>query len=67
AHADLLDLTIELWPYEVLASRAWQLRRNLSVYDASYVALAEIADAALVTLDRGIAGAPGLVCEVLTP
>ncbi|MGI8731090.1 MAG: type II toxin-antitoxin system VapC family toxin, partial [Solirubrobacteraceae bacterium] len=42
AHADLLDLTIELWPYEVLASRAWQLRRNLSVYDASYVALAEI-------------------------
>lgn len=67
AHGDLLDLAIELWPYELLASRAWQLRKNLSVYDASYVALAEIAGAALVTLDRGIAGAPGLACDVLTP
>jgi predicted nucleic acid-binding protein len=41
AHADLLDLPIDLWPYELLAPRAWQLRRNLPVYDGSYVALAE--------------------------
>lgn len=67
AHADLLDLAIELWPYEVLAPRAWQLRQNLSVYDASYVALAEIIDANLVTLDRRIGGAPGLGCTVVTP
>lgn len=67
AHSDLLDLAIELWPYEVLASRAWQLRQNLPIYDASYVALAEIIDATLVTLDRRIAGAPGLRCTVATP
>ncbi|MBB4660614.1 PIN domain-containing protein [Conexibacter arvalis] len=66
AHDDLLDLAIEQWPYELLARRAWELRRNLSTYDAAYVALAELLDAALVTLDRRIAGAPGLRCAVLT-
>lgn len=67
AHADLLDLAIEHWPYELLAARAWQLRRNLSVYDAGYVALAELTGAILVTLDRRISGAPGLRCTVATP
>ncbi len=67
AHADLLDLAIESWPYEVLAPRAWQLRQNLSVYDASYVALAELTGATLVTLDERIRGAPGLRCTVATP
>jgi predicted nucleic acid-binding protein len=65
AHADLLDLAIELWPYELLSQRVWSLRRNLSVYDASYVALAELLQTALVTLDRRVAGAPGLACTVL--
>ncbi len=54
AHADLLDLAIEYWPYEILASRTWELRRNLSSYDASYVALAELTGATHVTLDRRI-------------
>lgn len=67
AHADLLDLAIEQWPYETVAARAWQLRRNLSVYDASYVALAELLEAKLVTLDRRISRAPGLRCAVVTP
>ena len=67
AHADLLDLAIEHWPYEPLAARAWELRANLSVHDASYVALAELADATLVTLDHRIGGAPGLRCAVATP
>jgi predicted nucleic acid-binding protein len=67
AHADLLDLAIEHWPYELLAPRAWQLRQSLSIYDASYVALAELIDATLVTLDRRIAGAPGLRCTIATP
>jgi predicted nucleic acid-binding protein len=65
AHADLLDLTIEFWPYELLSGRAWSLRQNLSMYDASYVALAELLQTALVTLDRRVAGAPGLACTVL--
>jgi predicted nucleic acid-binding protein len=67
AHADLLDLAVEFWPYELLASRAWNHRQNLSIYDASYVALAEMLQTALVTLDRAIAGAPGLTCTVLAP
>lgn len=67
AHADLLDLAIEHWPYELLATRAWQLRQNLSIYDASCVALAELADATLVTLDRRMGGAPGPRCAIITP
>ncbi|HWC27659.1 MAG TPA: type II toxin-antitoxin system VapC family toxin [Solirubrobacteraceae bacterium] len=67
AHADLLDLAIEPWPYELLARRTWELRRNLSVYDASYVALAELIDSTLVTLDARIAGAPGPRCRFATP
>jgi predicted nucleic acid-binding protein len=67
AHNDLLDLPIEHWPYELLAPRAWELRHNLSSYDAGYVALAELTSATLVTLDRRIADAPGLHCPVRTP
>jgi predicted nucleic acid-binding protein len=67
AHADLLDLAIEPWPYELLAARAWELRHNLSIYDASYVALAELLGAKLVTLDRRISGAPGLRCTITSP
>lgn len=67
AHGDLLDLPIALYPYEPLAPRAWELRANLSAYDASYVALAELASTELVTLDRRIKGAPALGCAVLTP
>jgi predicted nucleic acid-binding protein len=67
AHADLLDLAIESWPYELLAERTWGLRNNLSSYDASYVALAELIGAKLVTLDEGIGGAPGPRCTIATP
>jgi len=67
AHADLLDLAIELWPYGLLAPRAWELRDNLSTYDASYVALAEVLGTGLVTPDRPIARAPGVRCAVATP
>jgi predicted nucleic acid-binding protein len=67
AHADMLDLAIEQWPFELLAARAWELRHNLSSYDASYVALAELIGSPLVTLDRRIARAPGLRCAVSVP
>lgn len=67
AHVDLLDLAIEQWPYEILAGRAWELRPDLSCCDASYVALAELTQTTLVTLDRRIGRAPGLRCTVATP
>jgi len=67
AHADLLDLAIELWPYDLLAKRAWRLRQSLSVYDAAYVALAEATELTLVTLDGRLAKAPGIRCRIATP
>jgi predicted nucleic acid-binding protein len=67
AHADLLDLTIELWPYDLLAARAWELRQNLSIYDATYVALAETTDLTLITLDKRLAKAPGTKCQIAAP
>ena len=67
AHADLLALPIDLWPYELLARRAWQLRANLSISDGACVALAELTETTLVTLDERIARAPNVRCAVATP
>jgi predicted nucleic acid-binding protein len=51
----------------VLAARIWQLRLNLTSYDAAYVALAEALGLPLVTLDQRIQRAPGITCAVDTP
>jgi predicted nucleic acid-binding protein len=67
AHADLLGLRLDVWPHSRLAKRAWELRGSVTYYDASYVALAELLDAPLVTLDRRLARAPGPKCAFLTP
>jgi len=63
----LFDLAVDLWPYDVLAARAWELRANLSSYDAAYVALAEMLGVPLVTLDQRILRAPGITCSVSVP
>ena len=42
---------IDLWPWHLLADRAWQLRANVTTYDAGYLALAELTNATLVTCD----------------
>ncbi|WP_306369979.1 type II toxin-antitoxin system VapC family toxin [Nocardiopsis sp. CC223A] len=47
-----------------IAERVWELRNNVSAYDAAYVAVAEALDCALVTADARLAAAPGLRCEV---
>lgn len=65
AHADLIGLPLQLWPYLPLAERVWQLRHTLTVYDAAYVSLAELLGASLVTLDTRIAGATGARCHVV--
>ena len=56
-----------LYPFNPFAERIWDLRHNLTCYDAWYVALAETLDCPLVTLDRRMSRAGGVQCEVLTP
>jgi predicted nucleic acid-binding protein len=56
---DLCDLRIVRYPHFLLLPRVWQLRHNLSAYDAAYVALAEQLGASLVTRDRRLAAAAG--------
>lgn len=51
-------------PVFSLADRIWELRDNLSAFDAAYVALAEALDIALVTADARIGRASGLRCAV---
>lgn len=57
-------LPIEFWPGEAIADRAWELRANLTIYDASYVALAEHIGAVLITGDRRIAKAGVARCPI---
>lgn len=57
ALTDLGDLAIERYPHEPLLSRGWELRENLTAYDAVYLALAEVLGAVLVTCDGRLARA----------
>jgi predicted nucleic acid-binding protein len=64
---DLVELAIHRYSHLPFVERIWQLRSNLSAYDASYVALAEALEAPLVTIDRRLTAAPGLRTAVLVP
>lgn len=55
---DLADLPIERYSHRLLLPRAWELRVNLTIYDAIYIALAELLDAPLLTGDAALALAP---------
>jgi predicted nucleic acid-binding protein len=55
---DLSDLAIDRYGHRPLLARIWELRRNLTAYDAAYVALAEALDATLLTRDARLARAP---------
>ena len=66
-HADLLALRVELFPYEPFAERVWDLRTNVTAYDAWYVALAETLGAKLATLDTRLSRATGPRCGFTSP
>lgn len=69
ALTDLRELPLQRAPHRPLLARCWELRDNLTIYDASYVALAEALGADLLTGDRRLSRAPGPRChiELLTP
>ena len=59
------QLTLTRFPADWLRTRMWELRHNLSAYDATYVALAELTGAtALLTTDTRLANAPGITCAI---
>ncbi|MEA2024095.1 MAG: type II toxin-antitoxin system VapC family toxin [Actinomycetota bacterium] len=59
------SMTIRRFDHRSLVPRIWDLRHNLTAYDAAYVALAEATETPLLTLDRRIANAPGHQAEVI--
>ena len=60
----LADLNFERYPHTPLLPRIWALRENLTAYDATYVALAEVLEATLLTGDKGLAAAPGNLANI---
>jgi predicted nucleic acid-binding protein len=62
ALTDLEALRLHRVPHRPLIRRCWELRHNVTVYDAAYIALAEILDATLVTADQHLTNAPGATC-----
>jgi len=66
---DLMELPLIRSPHAHLLKRCWELRHNVSIYDAAYVALAEALSAPLVTGDARLSRASGPRCsiELLTP
>jgi predicted nucleic acid-binding protein len=67
ARNDLMQLDIDLFPFEPFADRIWELRHNATSYDAWYVALAEALKLPLATLDEPLSKSNGVTCEFLTP
>ena len=55
---DLKDMPITRYPHDIFLSRIWELRNNITAYDAAYVALAEALPAPLFTCDKRLASAP---------
>ncbi len=57
-------MTLARYPHTTLLPRIWELRQNVTAYDAAYIALAETLDAPLITTDAKLARASGIRTEV---
>jgi predicted nucleic acid-binding protein len=62
--SDFAAIAIVRYPAGGLTDRIWELRANMTVFDAAYIALAEALDAPLVTTDARLARAPGHRAEI---
>ena len=67
AQQDLMRLDIQLFPFHPFAERVWALRKNITSYDAWYVALAEALECSLATLDIKLKNAVGTKCSFANP
>jgi len=67
AQKDLIRMEIQLFPFHPFAERVWALRKNVTSYDAWYVALAEALDCSLATLDIKLKNASGTKCSFAAP
>ena len=56
---DLVDFPLTRYPHDLFLLRIWELRHNVTAYDAAYIALAEALGAPLLTRDAALASAPG--------
>jgi predicted nucleic acid-binding protein len=61
---DFADLVLARYPHHPLSDRIWELRHNISAYDATFVALAEALGAPLITCDARLAGTPNHDAEI---
>lgn len=59
ARTDFAELSLVRYAHEPFSDRVWTLRHNLTAYDATFVALAEVLDAPLITCDAKLGAAPG--------
>ena len=64
---DLMQLSLDLFAFDPFADRVWELRRNITSYDAWYVAIAEALELPLATLDGRLSRVKGTTCDFLTP
>jgi predicted nucleic acid-binding protein len=64
ARHDFADLALVRYPHEPLLERIWELRQNLTSYDAAYIALAEALEVPLVTVDAKLAATPGTTASI---
>lgn len=62
-----LSFDVSLWSFVPTAGRVWELRHTVTPYDAWFVALAEMLDVPLATLDQRLTRATGPRCAFLTP
>ncbi|MEO1064492.1 MAG: type II toxin-antitoxin system VapC family toxin [Actinomycetota bacterium] len=61
---DLRSLPLRRMPHRPLLDRCWELRKNVTPYDAAYVALAEVLDVPLLTTDERLRRAPGTSARI---